>query len=223
MPMINHPKVVLAIIYHKAGSGLGVEIDLMTRSLRNLTSIIRNTKNTKNTRNTKIKRSTKSITLPSLKREKVQKNEKALKRESRARIGMVREDIIIIAVIETSNHPEVEICNHLLLPPNLIDVKDTHHAGTSRATVALAFHQIGATEEMNLEVVGFLHRINLNLLLTSMGELNMRRAKIATMITTTKVVEAITTAADSTAVTQSSNSSRVSHPRNSAGSLIFVS
>jgi len=219
MPMINHPKVVLEIIYHKAGSGLGVEIDLMKRSLRNLTSIIRNIKNTRNTR---IKRSTKSITLPSPRRGKVQKNAKAPKRESRARIGVVREDIIIIAVIETSNHPEVEICNHLLLHPNLIDVKDTHHV-TSRVTVGLAFHQIEAKEDMSLEVVGFLHRINLNLLLTSMGELNMRRAKTATMITTIKVVEVIMRAADSAVATQSSNSSRASHQRNLAGSLIFVS
>lgn len=216
--MINHSKVVLVIICHQAGSALGVEIGLMKRSLRSLTSII---KNTKNIRSTRTKRSTKSITHPSPRRGKVQKNAKVPKRENQARIGVVREDIII-AVRETSNHLEVVATCNLLLRPNMRDVKDTSLV-TNRVTVALVFHQIEATEEMSLEEVDFLHHVNLNLLHTNMGELNMKKAKIATMIATIKVVEVIMTAADLAVAIQSSNSSRTSQQRNSAGSLIFVS
>ena len=208
--MKNHIKVVLAIIYHQAGSTLVVEIDLMKRSLRNLTSIIKNTKNTR------IRRSTKSITHPSQKKGRVQKNAKGPKREDQARIE-ARGDIII-AVREINSHPEVAICNLLLL--HLIGAKDTLLV-TSRAMVVLAFHQIEGTEVMSLEV-GILHHINHNPLHTNMEEPNMKKAKIATTIATIKV-EVIQRAADSAVATQSSISSRTSHRKNSAGSLIFVS
>jgi hypothetical protein len=210
--------VVPAIIYLQIGNALGVEIDLMKRSLRSLTSTIRSIKNTRSTRT---RRSTKSITHQSLKKGKVQKNAKAPKRENQARIGVVIGDIITIAVRETSSHPEVGICSLLL--PHLIDAKDTRLV-TSRATVvALAIHQIEeGTGEMTLEVEGSLHHINHNLLLTNMVELSMKRAKIVTMITTIKA-EAIMIAADSAVAIQRCNSNRMNRQRNLAGSPIFVS
>ena len=75
---------------------------------------------------------------------------------------------------------------------------------------------------MSLEVEGSLHRINHNPLLTNTEELNMKRAKIVTMITTIKV-EAIMIAADSAVAIQRCNSNRMNRQRNLAGSPIFVS
>ena len=201
-----------AIIYQLVDKTLGAEIDPMKRSLRSLTSII---KNTKSIRSTRTRRSTKSITLRSQKRGKVQKSAKGPKRESRARTE-VKEDIIIEAR-ETCNHLGATICSLPL--PHLTGAKDIL-LEISRAMAALTFHQIEGTEVMSLEV-DFLHNINHNLPLTNMEEHNMKRIKIETTITTIKV-GVLMRAADSVAEILNNNS-RMNRQRSLVDSLISVS
>ena len=184
----------------------------MKRSLRSLTSII---KNTKSIRSTRTRRSTKSITLRSQKRGKVQKSAKGPKRESRARTE-VKEDIIIEAR-ETCNHLGATICSLPL--PHSTGAKDIL-LEISRAMAALTFHQIEGTEVMSLEV-DFLHNINRNPPLTNMEEHNMKRIKIETTITTIKV-GVLMRAADSVAEILNNNS-RMNRQRSLVDSLISVS